>query len=122
MAEWKGILLSLPAVAVMLGALTLGLVYVGRYYALGVVTLFLLAAPIILAVVYLWWYSTLPYEPRPARLRRTPSTVPEPATEEPFEDPVMEADEADRTARAEPPAEAPAIVDDDAPADAPPEP
>jgi hypothetical protein len=117
MNQLRAVLLSLPVVAVLIGALTLGLVLLGRYWNLGVVTLFLLVVPIALAVAYLWWYSKLPYEPlRPtAAPSRTPA--PPPMVDEPFEDPVEEADRYARTGAPEPPPEEPAIVEDDSPSD-----
>jgi len=77
---------SLPVVAALLAVLALGLIVLGRYLGLGVDTFFLLAVPILLAVAYLAWYRTLPYEP----LR--PAPPPAVAGDEPFEDPVEEAD------------------------------
>ena len=73
----------MPVVAVALGGVALGLVLVGRYYGLGLLAFVLLAIPIVLALVYVSWYRTLPYEP----IFRT--TAP---AEEPFDDPVEEAD------------------------------
>ena len=119
MASWRTTLLSLPVVAVLLGALTLGLVYLGRYWGLGVATLFLLAVPIVLAALYLWYYSTLPYAPRSAAPTRAPSPVPAGAADETFEDPVVEADELDRASHSEVPPESPTVVEDDAREDAP---
>lgn len=80
--RWSSVL-SLPVVAVLLAALTLGLVLVGLHYGLGPATFTLLVIPIALAVAYLAYYRTLPYEG--AR----------PVDEEPFEDPVEEADRID---------------------------
>jgi len=115
MTEAKAVLLSLPVVAVMLGALTVGLVELGRVSSLGEYSLLLLVIPIALAVIYISWYSALPYEPR-----GRPTTVPSlPASavggDEPFEDPVEEADRLDQEGGAPAPeAAAPAIVEDDA--------
>lgn len=82
--------LALPVVAVLIGLVTIGLLFLGRFLNLGIYTLLLLAVPIALAVAYLVWYSRLPYEPW-----RPPATIAAPvaaAPEEPFEDPVEEAD------------------------------
>ncbi|MGA8709609.1 MAG: hypothetical protein WB786_00020 [Thermoplasmata archaeon] len=94
MAGRGSYLVSLPVVAGLLGGLTLGLLLLGRYYDLGLVTFALLAIPVVLAIGYLAWYRTLPYEPPRPRPR------PEPAKEEeePFEDPVEEADRHDQAA------------------------
>jgi len=81
-------LLSLPVVACLLAVLTLGLVLVGRSYGLGTTTFALLAIPVVLALAYLAWYRTLPYQ----RPRPRPRAVPPPEDDEPFEDPVEEAD------------------------------
>jgi hypothetical protein len=90
MAGRASYLVSLPVVACLLGALSLGLVLLGRYYGLGSATFALLAVPVVLAVLYLAWYRTLPYErPRP---RPRPGPVEEDEEAEPFEDPVEEAD------------------------------
>lgn len=84
-------LLSLPVVAVLLAALTLALVLAGRFWwNLGLATFALLVVPVVLAVAYLAWYRTLPYEP--ARPAPSPSTFPFEPDDEPFEDPVEEAD------------------------------
>ncbi|MGD0589022.1 MAG: hypothetical protein ABSA63_09575 [Thermoplasmata archaeon] len=92
MAGRGSYLVSLPVVAGLLGGLTLGLLLLGRYYGLGLVTFALLAVPVVLAIGYLAWYRTLPYEP--------PRPRPKPAKEEeePFEDPVEEADRHDKAA------------------------
>jgi len=113
--------LSLPIVAVMLAVLVLALLFLGRLWGLGVTTFYLLAIPVVLAVAYLAWYRTLPYEP----IRRTTASTAAAATvdDEPFEDPVVEADEFERTgpeppsdddADEEPPAPPPADNDTDA--------
>jgi hypothetical protein len=86
------ILLSFPVVITLIAALTLALIFLGRFYwGLGLSTLFLLVVPIVLAAVYLAWYSTLPYTPPQARPRAPPVI----SAEETFEDPVEEADRYD---------------------------
>ncbi len=104
--------LSFPAVMVLLVVLTLGLVYLGRWYlGLGLDTFFLLAIPLVLAVIYLAWYRTLPYVP--ARPQAGAAAVAEDEDGEPFEDPVEEADRLDETAEeGEPPAEPADAADD----------
>lgn len=85
-------LLSLPVFAALLAVLTLGLILLGAYLGLGTYSFFLLAVPVVLAVGYLAWYRTLPYEgpvARPEAVGTEPSPEEE---EEPFEDPVEEAD------------------------------
>lgn len=106
-------LLSLPVVAVLLAALALGLIFLGRTYGLGVVTFALLSVPIALAVLYLAWYRTLPYEP-PVRSPRAEvlDEEGEAPVDEPFDDPVEEADRFesgidDHDAAEEPRADAP---------------
>lgn len=89
-------LLSLPVVAVLLAVLTLVLVVVGKYWNLGLTTFALLAIPVVLAVVYLAWYRTLPYEP--VHLLPSPVSPSPDADREPFEDPVEEADRLERDA------------------------
>jgi hypothetical protein len=96
-------LLSLPVVTALLAALALGLVFLGRYLGLGVYSLALIAIPLALAVAYLAWYRTLPYEPTTG-----PAASPlGPGTEEPFEDPVEEADRLSRTPGETPAADEP---------------
>ena len=92
-------LLSLPVIAGLLAGLTLLLLLLGRYYDLGTLTFALLAVPVVLAVGYLAWYRTLPYE------RPRPRPRPEPVVEddEPFDDPVEEADRQDEAADGSPP-------------------
>jgi hypothetical protein len=121
MTSSKGVLLSLPVVTVALGALAIALIELGRYWGLGLDSLFLLAVPIALALIYLAWYRTLPYAPRAAPAGTGPASLAGAADSEPFEDPVEEADELDR-AGGGPPPEEPAVVDDDAPSDSPPSP
>ena len=85
--------LSLPVVAVLIGALTAGVVVLGRWLNLGVYGLLLLAVPIAIALAYLVWYSKLPYEPPTPRARpAAPGAAAEATPDEPFEDPVEEAD------------------------------
>ncbi|MGP8076139.1 MAG: hypothetical protein ACLP8Y_05335 [Thermoplasmata archaeon] len=96
MAGRGSYLVSLPVIAGLLGGLTLGLLLLGRYYGLGLVTFALLAVPVVLAVGYLAWYRTLPYEP--PRPRPRPEPAKEHEAEEPFEDPVEEADRHDQAA------------------------
>ena len=120
MSRVREVLLSLPAVVVFIGALTLGLILLGRYWNLGVATLFLLVVPIGIAVAYLWWYSTLPYEPIRLGSKPTPAPPPPVVMEEPFEDPVEEADRYDQARTTGGPEEEPAIVEDDASSEAPP--
>lgn len=83
--------LSLPVVAALLAVLTLGLVLAGKSWGLGAASFALLAVPIALAIVYLAWYRTLPYEPVRPRPASAPSLDRE-EEEELFEDPVEEAD------------------------------
>jgi len=79
--------LSLPVVTALLAVLTVALIAVGRLVGLGTTTFFLLIVPLALAFAYLAWYRTLPYEPsRPA------PALEDDAGEEPFVDPVEEAD------------------------------
>lgn len=93
MSERTFSFLALPVVAVLIGVLTLGLVLLGRFLGLGIYTLALLALPIGLALAYLVWYSKLPYEPRRVS---GPAAAPfTPTPDEPFEDPVEEADRLD---------------------------
>jgi membrane-associated phospholipid phosphatase len=92
MKRGLAILLSFPVVITLIAALTLALIFLGRFYwGLGLATLFLLVVPIVLAAIYLAWYSTLPYTPPRPRLM-APPVVP---GEEAFEDPVEEADRYD---------------------------
>jgi len=113
MTEARAVLLSLPVVVTLIGVLTLGLILLGRYWNLGITTLFLLVIPIALAVAYLSWYSKLPYEPLRLRPRPAPAPSPPPVVEEPFEDPVEEADRYSQSTGTSVPAEEPAIVEDD---------
>ena len=99
MTKIVAVLLSLPVAAVLLGALSLGLVYLGRSWGFGLYTLLLLIVPIALAVGYLAWYRTLPYEPSQRRV--APAPRPTATPEEPFEDPVEEADRLDQGKEAE---------------------
>jgi hypothetical protein len=89
-------ILSFPVVAVLLAVLVLALLFLGRAWGLGTASFYLLAIPIAIAVAYLAWYRTLPYEPHAGPtavpVRRT-GVVPD---DEPFVDPVEEADELDR--------------------------
>jgi len=122
MTSVKGVLLSFPFVAVALGALAVGLIELGRYWGLGLLSLVFLAAPLALAVVYIGWYRQLPYEPRgvPAGARTT--SLLGPTVDEPFEDPVEEADRFDRaTKTGAAPGEA-AAAENDTPTDARPPP
>lgn len=113
MTSPKAVLLSLPVVAVALGALAVGLVELGRYLGLGLASLFLLAVPFVLALVYSLWYRTLPYEPRggPTGMGAFAGTMG--PTDEPFEDPVEEADRLGRAGPSDVPEESPAVVEDD---------
>ncbi|HYB77488.1 MAG TPA: hypothetical protein VEE83_02245 [Thermoplasmata archaeon] len=96
MTERSFSILSFPVVAVLLAVLVLALLFLGKAWGLGTMTFYLLAIPVALAIAYLAWYRTLPYEPY------TPRTVPPAARaarvvdDEPFEDPVEEADELER--------------------------
>jgi len=99
MTKIVAVLLSLPVVAVLLGALSLALIYLGRSWGFGLFTLLLLIVPIALAVGYLAWYRTLPYEPFQRRV--TPAPRPAATPDEPFEDPVEEADRLDQGKGAE---------------------
>lgn len=114
MTGLRSTFLSLPVVAVVVGGLTLALVLLDRYAGLGPWGFALLAIPIALAAGYLAWYRTLPYEPA----RPGPSEAPAVPTDEPFEDPVEEADELERASAAEPPGESPGVAEDEP--DAPP--
>jgi len=122
MTSWKGVLLSLPVVTVALGALAAGLIELGRYWGLGLSSLLFLVAPLALALLYLQWYRTLPYEPRGARSGTGAGSVAGPAEGEPFEDPVEEADRLDRAPAAGSPSGEPSVGEDEVPADAPPGP
>ena len=113
MTTLKGALLSLPVVAVALGALAVGLIELGRYWGLGLLSLGLLAVPLVLAVVYIFWYHALPYEPRGAHTGAPPAAVLGAGAEEPFEDPVEEADRFDQASKDEVPPEEPTVVEDD---------
>ena len=75
---------SLPVFVVVLAVLTFGVVLLGRYLGLGLDSFFLLAVPVAVAVAYLAWYRTLPLESPRARAWTE--------DDEPFEDPVEEAD------------------------------
>jgi hypothetical protein len=99
--------LSLPVVTALLAALTLGLVLLGRFFGLGTTTFFLLAVPFALAIAYLAWYRTLPYEPA------HPVPAAEEEDEESFEDPVEEADRIDSGAEDTETDEAPAGAAED---------
>ncbi|HYB79103.1 MAG TPA: hypothetical protein VEG66_05010 [Thermoplasmata archaeon] len=111
----KAVLLSVPVVAVALAALAVGFVELGRYWHLGEDALFLIVIPVALAVIYVSWYRTLPYEPRRSPSVTPTSLVPGATTDEPFEDPVEEADRLDQEVANPPPeSEAPTIVEDDA--------
>jgi len=122
MAGRASILGSLPVFACLLGALTLALVLLGRYYGLGDATFALLAVPVVLAIGYLLWYRTLPYErPRPRARVAEPldedaaSDTEEPA-EETFEDPVEEADRIEAGLDdPEAPESSPSVLDADDP-------
>ncbi len=120
MSTLKGVLLSLPVVAVALAALAVGLVELGRYWALGVVSLAFLAVPLVLAVVYIRWYHRLPYVPLGTSTTSGPAVVPGTAPDEGFEDPVEEADRLAQASKSAPPLEAPAIVEDDSAPEPPP--
>jgi len=103
MAERSISLLSLPVVTALLAVLTVALVAAGRLFGLGTTTFFLLIVPLALAAAYLAWYRTLPYEP----LRAAPPLLDDEEGEEPFVDPVEEADrltgDADTTDEVEDP-------------------
>jgi hypothetical protein len=104
--------LSLPVVAVLLGALVFALLYLGRLWGLGNQAVYLLAVPVVLAIVYLAWYRTLPYEPaRPAVARAT--TAPSLDPDEPFEDPVEEADRLESDEEEPARVEGPGVGDSD---------
>jgi len=109
MTDLRSTVLSLPVVAVGVGALTLALVLLGRYWGLGVWGFALLAIPVAIAAGYLAWYRTLPYEPA----RPGPSATRIAPTEEPFEDPVQEADDLARGTAAGSSEEIPGIAEDD---------
>jgi hypothetical protein len=79
--------LAYPIVLILLAALTFALILLGSAWGLGDRALYLLAIPIALAIAYLAWYRTLPYTPPAA-----PAPPTGPVLEEPFEDPVEEAD------------------------------
>ena len=90
-------LLSYPVVMVLLVALTLALIVLGQWYwKLGLYTLYLLAIPLALAVAYLAWYRTLPLMQPPPQ-SAVAKVVPGDDDDEPFEDPVEEADRLDET-------------------------
>jgi len=113
-------LLSFPVVMVLLVVLTLGLVFLGRWYlGLGLKTFFLLAIPLVLAVVYLAWYRTLPYVPARPQARAAAPAEEEEEDGEPFEDPVEEADRLDETAEEAEPPDEPADADDELEPEAP---
>ena len=119
MTDAKAVLLSLPVVAVALGALAVGLVELGRVWSLGEDSLLLLVVPIALAGIYISWYRALPYEPRGRPSTDTSLEASAVGRDEPFEDPVEEADRLDHEGgRIAPGTEAPRIVDDDAADDA----
>jgi len=114
MTDVKAVLLSLPVVAVALGALAVGLVELGRFWGLGGDALLLLVIPIVLAVTYISWYRALPYEPRGRPSAATSWPASATVTDEPFEDPVEEADRLDQEGGENAPeTETPAIVEDD---------
>lgn len=78
--------LPFAVVAVAVGAIALGVVALGFELKLGVYSLVLLAVPFAVATVYLSQYSRQPYEtPHPVGASGESS-------EEPFDDPVEEAD------------------------------
>jgi len=112
MTDRKVSLLSFPVVMVLLVVLTLGLVFLGRWYwGLGLDTFFLLAVPLVLAVVYLAWYRTIPYVPSQPKAGVGAGTDDEDG--EPFEDPVEEADRLDETAEEEEAPDEPSDAADD---------
>ena len=120
MTSVKDALLSLPVVAVALGALAVGLVELGRYWNFGLASLSLIAIPLVLAIAYSLWYRTLPYKTRGPPSSSSAPTAMGSGTEEPFEDPVEEADRLEQAAKSGPPPEAPAVEEDDGAAESPP--
>ena len=93
-------ILSFPVVAALLAALVLALLVLGRAWGLGPITFYLLAIPVALAIAYLAWYRTLPYEPSPRRVGVGATPVAATADDEPFEDPDEEPDLLDRESSA----------------------
>ncbi|MGA9840183.1 MAG: hypothetical protein WBF81_07280 [Thermoplasmata archaeon] len=82
----------LPAVAAALALISFGIVALGIYLHLGMYWPVLLVLPLAIAAVYISQYSRRPFEPSP------PRTTGEPATDEPFDDPVEEADRIEAAA------------------------
>jgi len=121
MTSWKGVLLSLPVVTVALGVLAGGLIELGRYWGLGLSSLGFLVVPLVLAVVYILWYRTLPYIPRGVPAGTRSPSLSGTGVDEPFEDPVEEADRLDRGSTTGLPTEEPTVVGDNAPTDSSPE-
>jgi len=105
--RWN-VLLSLPVMAVVVAAITFAVILVGQWFGLGTYTLVLLAIPVAVAVGYLAWYRTLPFEPGPPK--SSPGAPVAESDPEPFEDPV---EEADRLAEEGDPSEATASTSDD---------
>jgi len=113
MTTFKGVVLSLPVVAVALAALAVGLVELGRFWGWGSSALYLIAVPLVLAIGYTLWYRTLPYAPRGAPSAPSAPAVMGSGADEPFEDPVEEADLLEQAAKTGPPPEEPTAVEDD---------
>jgi len=122
MTSGKGVLLSLPVVTVALGALAVGLIALGRYWGLGLSSLYFLVVPVALALLYARWYRTLPYEPRGVPAGARPVSLPGVADDEPFEDPVEEADRLSQARAAGPSSKEPTVVENDPSADSPSDP
>nr|ATZ76217.1 membrane protein [uncultured euryarchaeote] len=90
------------AMAVLLGALTFGIIYLGFRIGLGLYSFVLLLLPIGLAVWYMAEYSVTEAVAPPAAIDPTVSAPPAEA----FDDPVVEADLFDSLLETEPRAEA----------------
>lgn len=75
-------------IAVAVGVMAFGFVALGYELKLGIYSLALLAIPLVVAMVYLSQYSRRPYEPWAG----SSSSDPDVAVDEPFDDPVEEAD------------------------------
>jgi hypothetical protein len=103
----------LGIMAVLVAGLSLAVEFLGVSLKLGFWALALLVLPAGLAVVYLLGYRTLPYEPPASPARGPPAAVP--ADDEPFVDPVEEADAWESSQPPEDPAGAPEGGSADAP-------
>jgi hypothetical protein len=102
-------------VVALLGFASLGVVVLGLERKLGAYSLLLLAVPLVIAAVYLSQYSRRPDVPSSARVSGAPMDPPN----EPFDDPVEEADRIASTPTT--PGSPPPSEEGEPPSDLPPE-